>query len=561
MFRRNQSHGQRGLFDGENLLPDSLRERLEGSWAGTFYHEVFARIDETLFAELYSEQASRPNAPVNVLVCLEILKSGFGWSDAVLYDRFCFDLQVRHAVGLADLKASLFDVRTLYNFRRRVREYAQETGTNLMERVFEQVTDAQLEALEIETAWQRMDSTQVLSNVAEQSRLELIVSVLQQVWRRGRELLTGQQQAAWQERLADYLERRPHEICFTIAASERPGHLERLGRALSALAEELSTAGPESEAALLAQRVLAEQYRHAADGQLELRAPGQVSAESLQSPHDQQATYRKKGGESYRGGYVVGVSETCDPEGEVQLVTDVEVAPNHTDDGELLERALAGQAGREIAPEKMTTDGGFTGPRAEAACREHEVELRPTRLRGGRSAPETLGWEDYDWEVGETGEPEAIACPQGQRARVEPGQAEGRFIVRFSSEDCAGCPLLGGPCRVVERRAGPTLYVERRAIEVALLRRRICAEDRSVRAPVEATMRSIKRGLAGSTLPVRGLVRASMMLQAAALMVNLRRIHRYVAEQRAKRCLLWIMYLYARLVARPPRIGLAQRVC
>lgn len=53
------------------------------------------------------------------------------------------------------------------------------------------------------------------------------------------------------------------------------------------------------------------------------RQAEQISAESLQSPHDPDATYRQKGGEEYPGGYVVGVSETCDPSNEVQLITDV----------------------------------------------------------------------------------------------------------------------------------------------------------------------------------------------------------------------------------------------
>lgn len=56
------------------------------------------RIDEKIFAPLYSEEASRPNTPVNVLMGLEILKNGFGWSDEELHEQVCFNLQVRHAL-------------------------------------------------------------------------------------------------------------------------------------------------------------------------------------------------------------------------------------------------------------------------------------------------------------------------------------------------------------------------------------------------------------------------------------------------------------------------------
>ena len=53
MFRRNDKHRQQGVFDGANLLPKKLREKLEASWAETFYQEVFCRIDEEIFADLY----------------------------------------------------------------------------------------------------------------------------------------------------------------------------------------------------------------------------------------------------------------------------------------------------------------------------------------------------------------------------------------------------------------------------------------------------------------------------------------------------------------------------
>jgi hypothetical protein len=78
------------------------------------------------------------------------------------------------------------------------------------------------------------------------------------------------------------------------------------------------------------------------------------------------------------------------------------------------------------------------------------------------------------------------------------------------------------------------MYVSERSVEVARMRQDLREKDRSVRAPVEATMRSVKRGPKGDKLPTRGLGRASMVLHGAALMVNLRRLHRYREEKRAE---------------------------
>jgi hypothetical protein len=76
------------------------------------------------------------------------------------------------------------------------------------------------------------------------------------------------------------------------------------------------------------------------------------------------------------------------------------------------------------------------------------------------------------------------------------------------------------------------MYVFERSVEVARMRQGPREKDRSVQAPVEATMWSVKRGLKGDKLPTRGLARASMVLHGAALMVNLRRLHRRREEKR-----------------------------
>jgi hypothetical protein len=147
MFKRNHEHLQREMFSTTMQLPEKRRDRLEKSWAGTFYRDFFCRIDESIFACLYSDQPSRPNVPVNVLVGFEVLKAGHGWTDEQAYDEVCFDVQVRYALGLRDLTAEDFSLRTVYNFRRALAKHAAETGENLFETVFEQVTHRAAEDL------------------------------------------------------------------------------------------------------------------------------------------------------------------------------------------------------------------------------------------------------------------------------------------------------------------------------------------------------------------------------------------------------------------------------
>ena len=76
-----------------------------------------------------------------------------------------------------------FDLRTLYYFRERLSRYMEEQGVNLLAKAFELVTDEQVAAFQLKTGLQRMDSTMVSSNIREWSRMQLLVVVLQRVYR------------------------------------------------------------------------------------------------------------------------------------------------------------------------------------------------------------------------------------------------------------------------------------------------------------------------------------------------------------------------------------------
>ena len=525
MFRKND-HRQQSLFGPETWLSPGLLTRLKTSWAQTFREEVFERIDEEIFAKLYSEKDSRPNAPVNVLVGFEIIKAGFGWSDEETYEALCFDIRFRYALGIEDIGEALpFTLRTLSNFRGRVRMHALATGENLYEEVFKQVTNEQLERYQVAAGAQRMDSTQVLSNIAQMNRLTLVISVLQI----GMKALAEAERKEWEEKAEGYWGRRPHEIVFRIRKAEEKAHFQRLGGLLAELREALPSEG---EAYVLVDRVLQEQYRREEGGWV-LRPAEEISADSLQSPYDLEATYRKKNGKSYAGGYVMQVSETCVPENELQLITDIQVAPNVTDDSELFKASITDQQARGIEVKDVYTDGGYTGPELTTFCKDQEITHHPTNIRGGRTPANRWGWDAYQWDL----EARVVVCPQGQVGRLEPARKEDRRIVRFPDPaQCQQCTLRN-MCRVeIGPRRGAAMNLETRSIEVALLRQSITPQDRSIRTVVESTVRSMTWHLRDKKLPVRGQIAATMYLNAKAMMVNLRRIHAYLSSIRSIYC-------------------------
>jgi hypothetical protein len=175
MFKENRKHQQPYLISSVNELPEKQWQELDKSWAGTFYREFYSRLDERLFAVLYVDYPSRPNAPVNEIVSLEYLKAANGWTDEEMFHHYLFDVQTRYALGLHRLGEVHFELRTVYNFRTYLSGYMQETGINLLDKAFEQVTDQQIAVYQLKTGKQRMDSTQIASNIRQMGRVQLSV--------------------------------------------------------------------------------------------------------------------------------------------------------------------------------------------------------------------------------------------------------------------------------------------------------------------------------------------------------------------------------------------------
>ena len=83
-----------------------------------------------------------------------------------------------------------------------------------------------------------------------------------------------------------------------------------------------------------------------------MKDPKQVSADSLQSPHDPDVTYSGHKGK----GYEVQVAETCHEENATQLITHVEVTPSSGSDTDVSVPVVDGLAERKVRPDELFAD-------------------------------------------------------------------------------------------------------------------------------------------------------------------------------------------------------------
>ena len=93
--------------------------------------------------------------------------------------------------------------------------------------------------------------------------------------------------------------------------------------------------------------------------QIRLKTGHELRADSLQSPDDAEATYRKKRGEGHQG-YVTNVTETCNPDNDVQLVVKVQTESNNTDDAAMLNEVPDMVERTDV--DACHTDGGYNSP-------------------------------------------------------------------------------------------------------------------------------------------------------------------------------------------------------
>lgn len=91
-FVKNDNQ-QLTLLDSTFNLTEREKRMLEKSWAKTFADKVFPAIDENIFSVLYSEKASRPNTPVNVIVGTLILKEALNVTDDEIVEAMAFDIR------------------------------------------------------------------------------------------------------------------------------------------------------------------------------------------------------------------------------------------------------------------------------------------------------------------------------------------------------------------------------------------------------------------------------------------------------------------------------------
>lgn len=530
MFRTTDP--QTSMDEPAHALSPAKRRRLDRTWAENYRKRCLPLIPEEAFAGCYCPDNGRPNVSVSLVVSILVLKEIFNLTDNEALEATDFDVRWQTALGLAvdDLAPCQ---KTLHNFR--VLLTTEERAALL----FKMITDEIIAALQLNTDRQRLDSTQICSNIRILSRLSRFCETHRLLLHR-----LAKHLPAALARIPVSVQRRyvredgtdaPYEDARSSEGRRRLAVCARDAWRLVDALRGVNLPPPAAEAYALVVRLFDEQCitldepvtaePEDADAKeptvpVRLRGKGEVAAGGLQSPHDPDATYGHKG-----VGYTATICETVGNGDKPEMITHVQLDTAFASDQQHTVPVVKALEARGIPPQELLADASFASTGNVLACQGMGTELVGPVTGGASPLPETpqilVSWRS---------DLPPTACSLGVPA-ADTQLADGRVVVRFAAEACAGC-LQAASCPAKAKADGTRVY--RAALAEAVTTQRRWAETTAAyqeryrwRAGIEATNSELKGPHGLGHLRVRGKPRVFIALCLKSLACNCKRALQY----------------------------------
>jgi hypothetical protein len=438
MFKKTAENPQFDLFSTPSTQPGKREAKKyddSHGWHNLFYANVTSQIDETIFAPLFKEgNMGAPNASIRVIIAMYVIKEGFGSNDEELFEKCQFDLPVRKALGLFSLSDVVPSIDTYYLPGRRICEYENRQGVNLMEKSFEQLTGDQLSRFKISGKSVRMDSKLIGSNIAGYSRFEIIHTTFRQFIKALGESGLLLLNPKLRKQVLLFLEEDAGEMIYRLNSETIGEKISSLGRLIYQVLKRLSETTPGYD---LLHRVFHEQYE-VVKGQVILRPKEDIAAKSVQNHNDPDADYREKGGQKVKG-YSVNITETCDDTDEQKdkpnLIVNVQVKGASAADNDYLKEAVTHireKVSSDNTIEKVYADGAYQSKDNREFAEKNSIELITSGLQG-RQSKYDLEMKDEELVVTHIETGEIIpAYKRGDKWRIA---TEGKSKYRYFTDE------------------------------------------------------------------------------------------------------------------------------
>ena len=523
---------QQTLFDVDNQLSPTLRDRLKSSWAHFFRKEVLPILmrSEDQYAMLYGK-TGRPNFSVARLLGLCLLQEWNNLSDQQTLDTFGFDIRWRYALDVCD-EDDYLSRRSLVEFRRRLVSIDPEM--NLIRSLFDTIRDSALKKLDLSFSNQRLDSTLVISNIRIRGRLDLFSRTL-------RLFLKSLDKDHFQ-RVPKSIERwyaSEPEGWFGLGPAQQKVKIDQPAHYLYDLIVlfEKDDDIKRNEPYQLLERLLHEQCEIFSEKDVVedtgIQLKTKTKGETLQSPHDPDASYGHKG-----AGYSVHITETCHNPGKPEIITDYEVHGAARSDIAKMIPVLERLESAGLKPETLFADGGYPSVPSAFKVIEQDIDFM-TPVNRGRVPDDRMGRDLFEFDPNGL----VIRCPKGRRPtdhrKLSANNSTRRSLhAVFDGDLCRSCSALDQcPVRAPNHRdrgCRPQDTIGHFRLEITpelrlrdqmySIQQTTAWKDRySIRSGIEATLSELKRAHGIGRLRVRRAVKVCFAVACKVTACNIKR--------------------------------------
>jgi hypothetical protein len=360
------------------LSPNALRA-LRSNWQGVFHQTILGLMQKAAEAlgEHFSEDLGRPTKELYALSGLLLIAEFKNWTIDEAAEAWTLDAGVQFALHLPRDRQYLC-ARTLDNYRRLLRENVD------VQEIFMIVTAALVMELELDIRRQRLDSTHLLSHMAQMGRTQLLaVSV-----RRFLVQLKKRELAAYEalpEEMRERYQREETRLFGWGTNQAQPSKEEVLKQVAEDLAFLVERFGKGTEvtkwASYLALSRLFAEHCEVKESKVVVRArsvdANGGSVNCLQNPSDLEAGYSKHKGP----GYQVQIAQALPPQGAdgkpegPGLITACVPQSAAVRDNEALAEVMEQQASAQLAPKEMLADTTYGSDANVCACAAAGINL------------------------------------------------------------------------------------------------------------------------------------------------------------------------------------------
>ena len=501
---------------------------LDQDWPGFFRKHILDLLPVQKLAFAFPSKTGRPSKELRTVLGVLALQNYHDLTDLETVSQLSYNIQWHYALDIAEESddAKYICSKTLWTMRTLATELRIEAD------VFDAIANSLVEMFGVDTNHQRIDSVHIRSNMARLGRIGIFVKGIDRFLVN----LKRQQFVLWEQVDAELISRYQGEKAKECFAGVKPSQSKKT---LSDVASDLyrlvkQFEGHQQVANMssykLLCRIVEEQCDVQSDSTIDLKAPKQISSDSLQNPSDPDATYSGHKGQ----GYQVQVMETYTEHdhsdkqaGELNVITHVEVEKACESDSQALLPALEATLEKDLAPAQVQADALYGSDENCQEAKDMGIEvISPTMGTEKQS-----GTKLSDFQFREDGHVQC--CPAGHEPKLRK-KKNTRYTQGFDTEGCRNCSQVNS-CPV---KKGSRYYYLRYNEKLLRLTRRRQQEATEAfkdryrwRAGIEATMSQYDRLTGVKHLRVRGFkaVRFAAVMKAAC--VN---IARAVAAMKAR---------------------------